>query len=315
MPIQAQIVTWNSERHIDRVLASLQAQTLKPDAIVVIDNNSKDGTRTILKKYDNVQTIFFQTNTGFSFPHNIGIQQAKDKGMQYVLILNPDIVLEPDTIQILWQEAERNPRMGSISPLLLRNKLTNGLKNSIVDSAGIHRTPYFQFKNIHENSEFREQRNCIKEVFANTGACTLLRVDAVSKICHKHKNKAPIEVFDETLFAYQEDSDLGWRLNKSGFKNFVTYKTHALHFRNLQKETSHRLRSDRYIFLSHRNHLLTIVKNISFRESLLLGLLILGYEFLKIIYLLVIHPRACLASISSFISLYPIIINKRRGTE
>ena len=85
--------------------------------IVVVDNNSKDGVAQLLKEqFPNVKLIESDKNLGMGGGNNIGMREANG---EYILILNPDIHLFPDSIKQMIEHIESNPEIGLLAPKLL----------------------------------------------------------------------------------------------------------------------------------------------------------------------------------------------------
>ena len=93
--VSAIIITHNSFGTIKACLDSIKTQTFRDLEIRVIDNDSKDGTKDLLKSEPEIKLIESNTNQGFSKANNQGICLSKGK---YILTINPDTVLDRDFI-------------------------------------------------------------------------------------------------------------------------------------------------------------------------------------------------------------------------
>src|ERR1700726_870183 len=97
--VSVTIVTYNSGRFIKRCLESVLAQRYPNKEIIVIDNASTDGTVDILEQFeDRCQIIYNDENIGFAAAQNQAISLSSG---EWVLTLNPDVLLLPDFIQVL----------------------------------------------------------------------------------------------------------------------------------------------------------------------------------------------------------------------
>lgn len=305
---QIQIVTWNSEENISTLLDDIRAQTIKPQRIVVVDNGSTDRTLEIVNRYPEVTSIQLGQNTGFGHAHNVAFSKGRD--CDYYLCLNPDVRIPQRTAEQLLTTIEKNPQIASVSPLLLRSQLTQNLLGNMIDCAGIERTLTFHFINGREGRRYHAKDfSEFSTVFANTGACVIYRRVALSSIAYK--NPEIFEVFDENYFAYQEDADLGWRLQKAGMQNVVQNTAIAYHERSIQSSKPFAHRSKIIIELSHRNHLLTLLKNLTLTQSFLYGVPIILYELLKSLYLLIRFPKVFARSVLGFFNLFNQALKKR----
>ena len=106
--VLVQIVTYNSERHLKMCLEGLNAQSFRDFEISLFDNGSSDSTTEIIEKYRSViQSIYLSDkNLGFCAAHNRLIGSAAS---EYILVLNPDVILDPHFIAIMVEELDRHP--------------------------------------------------------------------------------------------------------------------------------------------------------------------------------------------------------------
>jgi N-acetylglucosaminyl-diphospho-decaprenol L-rhamnosyltransferase len=110
------IVTWNSERWIDRCLRSLPSacEGLSYE-VVIYDNASMDGTLRLVPSGE-VQVIRSNRNDGFAAGTNRAFRQSTGR---YVFLLNPDCNLEPRSLTVLCEFLDRNPNAAAAAPLLV----------------------------------------------------------------------------------------------------------------------------------------------------------------------------------------------------
>src|SRR6476646_11817005 len=108
--VSVTIVTYNSGRFIKRCLESVLAQRYQRKEIIVIDNGSDDGTVDILEQFeDRCQVVYNSDNVGFAAAQNQAI--ALSSG-DWVLTLNPDVLLLPNFIEALVDAGEIHPKIG-----------------------------------------------------------------------------------------------------------------------------------------------------------------------------------------------------------
>lgn len=100
------IPTWNSARTLGACLESLFAQTYRDFEIIIVDDGSTDDTRTILAPYENRIKLIVQENQGSSPARNRGWREAKGDDL---LFLDSDIILRPDTLEILLRALDGHP--------------------------------------------------------------------------------------------------------------------------------------------------------------------------------------------------------------
>src|SRR5690348_858441 len=138
--VSVTIVTFNSGRFIKRCLESVLEQKHPNMEVVVVDNASTDGTVDLLEQFASQCRIFYNDeNLGFAAAQNqaIGLSQG-----EFVLTLNPDVLLLPNFIQALVDAAQVDPKVGSVCGKLLSIRATFDLpEKQLVDSTGIYFTP------------------------------------------------------------------------------------------------------------------------------------------------------------------------------
>jgi len=213
------ILNYNVRYFLELCLKSVQAAVLNIAAeIIVVDNNSEDGSCTMVKTlFPNVKLIENKENFGFSKGNNIGVAQAKG---DYVCVLNPDTVVAEDTFARLLSFAQNKEKLG-----VLGCKLINGSGEFLPESK--RNIPYIKaaFKKILGNS---------KDYYANhlneneTGKVDVL-VGAFMFVKRNVFNK--VDGFDEDYFMYGEDIDLSYKVLKSGYHNYYYGSTTVVHFK------------------------------------------------------------------------------------
>ncbi len=115
--VLAIIVSFNGEELIEACLDSINESAMKCD-IMVVDNASADSTRNKLEAY-NINVHYSKHNLGFGRANNIGLARALRAGYRYVLLLNQDARLFPDTIEKLFNSLEADGSADVASPLHL----------------------------------------------------------------------------------------------------------------------------------------------------------------------------------------------------
>src|SRR5690348_6832304 len=109
--VSVTIVTYNSGRFIKRCLESVLAQDYRLKEIVVVDNASTDGTIDILEQFEDRCTIYYnEENIGFAAAQNQAIQASSG---DWVLTLNPDVLLLPNFIHALVDAGQLDSRIGT----------------------------------------------------------------------------------------------------------------------------------------------------------------------------------------------------------
>ncbi len=230
------ILTWNSEKLLRRCLSSICKNTaLESYEIIIIDNNSVDGTRDFLKSLNSdkfYRVIFNNQNKGVAPARNQGIKIAKGK---YILILDVDTIVTQNAIDTLVQYLDGNQNCGLVAAKLtdINNNLqyTCRLFPTIV-SKFLRRTPFRWSQKLLDKEEMREwDHSSIKEVDYVIGACQLVRASVFEKI----------GLLDENIFYGPEDVDFCLRVWQAGYK--VVYNPEAIIIHDEQRITKRKLLS------------------------------------------------------------------------
>jgi GT2 family glycosyltransferase len=259
-----QVVGWNSAAELPETLAALSTIPRGEAEIRYLDNASRDDSVALVKRYlPQADIVELSRNTGFGGAHNIGLHMCRTP---FVVVLNPDVVLNWAGVRDLMRVFD-DPTVGAAQGKLYR---TDG---RMLDSAGIIKTSALNGSERGAFEEDRGQYNTEANLLAVTGACGLYRLAALNRVADESG-----EFFDEDFFAYKEDVDLGWRLNRAGWR--VVYRPILMgqHRRVLgrrgfmnwgltPRSVIERLRSERTRY-SLRNWVWMIAKNASLREEM-----------------------------------------------
>ncbi|HWE50438.1 MAG TPA: glycosyltransferase family 2 protein [Bryobacteraceae bacterium] len=217
------IVTYNSGRFIKRCLESVLEQNYPLKEIIVIDNNSTDGTVDILEPFeDRCRVIYNQENIGFASAQNQAIALSS---AEWILTLNPDVLLLQGFIEALVLAGNLDPKVGTVCGKLLTMTSTFDFEPK-VDSTGIYFTPNLRHLDRGslevDNGHFRNY----EYVFGATAAAALYRREMIDDITIGG------EFFDADFFVYREDADVAWRAQLLGWKCLYAPYAKGYHVRN-----------------------------------------------------------------------------------
>jgi GT2 family glycosyltransferase len=215
------VVTYNSERFLDDLFASLEAHTdFDTTRLVVVDNASRDGTLLRLQAHAAgrgfVELLPQAENSGFTGGNNIGLQRARELGCEYALLLNPDTVVTAGWLAALVALMDGRADIGAAQPLLMLHddpERVNTAGNAI-HFCGFGFCDNFR-KHVGELDLDVEPRS----VPYATGAALMLRLSALDRVGD----------FDDLLFLYHEDCDLQIRLRQAGYECVVLPTARVLH--------------------------------------------------------------------------------------
>jgi GT2 family glycosyltransferase len=253
--VSVTIVTYNSGRYIKRCLESVLAQKGPQFEVIVIDNNSTDGTRDILERYEDRCTIIYNDkNIGFAAAQNQAIRLARGN---WVLTLNPDVLLMPYFIQALLEAGRLDNRIGTVcGKLLVMSPDFNIDAKPRVDSTGIYFTPYL--RHLDRGSRQIDNGHYLKReyVFGATAAAALYRREMIDDI------SIGGEFFDSDFFVYREDADVAWRAQLMGWRCLYTPYARGYHVRAVLPGNRRALPKEINMH-SVKNRFLMRVKNIT----------------------------------------------------
>lgn len=312
------ILTYNSEKYIENCLRSVLEQTYKNIELIIIDNASKDNSVKIIENWKPASPAgglkignfkFFKNlrNLGYAGGNNIGIRQSRG---EYIIVINPDVVLDKDYIKIVVDEFEKDLQIGSVQGKVYQ--MNNGIKTKIIDTVGFE---FFKSGRIIDKGQGEQdigQYNQPCEIFGVNGAAAAYRREALNSV---NLNQ---EYFDEDFFCYAEDFDLAWRMKNRGWKSVYVPQAMLWHDRTSSKSISggwkefRKTRKSQSLWMrriSWRNTWFAFIKNLPFKSFF-------HPQFLKRqikfgLYLLFFEPAVSLAKFS-ILKLLPKMIKKRK---
>ena len=190
------IVSFRSENVIHNCIQSIDSDI----KVLIIDNsNSKEFKENIENKYKNVSCILSEKNSGMGAGNNLGIKNIKT---DFTFILNPDVILEPNTIDSLIEESQKLESFGIISPIEVNKDYPN----------------YKLIDNSKKNIDLEEPLK-VKSVDGYSMLINLKRLNQIDNFYY----------FDENFFMYLENDDLCKRLNDKNENIYVIPKSKIKH--------------------------------------------------------------------------------------
>lgn len=228
MKLSIIIVNYNVKHFLEQCLYSVfkSLKDIKAE-VFVVDNNSVDGSISLLKeKFPQVKLIANQINTGFSVANNQAIKQATG---EYILLLNPDTIVQEDTFAKTLKFMDSHIDAGGLGI-----KMLDGKGNFLPESKRGLPTPAVAFYKIFglaklfpNSKKFGQyhltylDKNKTHEIAVLSGAFMLMRKTVLDKV----------GLLDETFFMYGEDIDLSYRITKAGFKNYYFAESSIIHYK------------------------------------------------------------------------------------
>ena len=222
------IVSYNVRFFLEQCLQSVfRAGAGIPMEVFVVDNNSADGSCVMVREnFPGVILIENQENIGFSKANNQAMRKASGN---YILVLNPDTVVQEDTFRKVLAFMEENPKAGALGV-----KMIDGKGKFLPESKRALPTPWVSFYKIFGLSAlFPRSRKFgqyhlgylspdeTNPVDILPGAFMLLRKSVLDEV----------GLFDETYFMYGEDIDLSYRIRLAGYLNYYFPETAIIHYK------------------------------------------------------------------------------------
>jgi GT2 family glycosyltransferase len=250
----------------------------------VVDNNSVDGSVALIsEKFPQVNLIVNPSNVGFSVANNQAIKLAQGS---YILLLNPDTVVQEDTFTKTLEFMESHPGAGALGI-----KMLDGKGKFLPESKRGLPTPDVAFYKIFglaklfpHSTKFGQyhltylDKNKTHQVDVISGAFMLLRKEALNKT----------GLLDETFFMYGEDIDLSYRIRLAGYRNYYFAGSSIIHYKGESTKKS----SVNYVIVFYKAMAIFANKHFSHKNARLFNVLI---HF-------AIYLRAAFAIVTRFIS-------------
>lgn len=285
MKLSIVIVNYNVRYFLEQCLHSVRLAIKGMDAeVFMVDNNSVDGSVEMVRdRFPEVITIANKENTGFSRANNQAIRLAKG---EYILLLNPDTVVEEDTFQKVVAFMDEHPDAGGLGV-----KMVDGKGIFLAESKRGLPTPSVAFYKIFGLSKLFPRSKVFgkyhlgyldmdktHQVEILSGAFMLMRKSVLDQT----------GLLDETFFMYGEDIDLSYRIIKAGYKNYYYPEARIIHY----KGESTKKGSLNYVVVFYNAMVIFAKKHFSEKNARLFSLLIN----------LAVYFRALLAIFTRFFS-------------
>jgi GT2 family glycosyltransferase len=202
VPLSVVVVNWNGREHLEVCLGSLRRQTLAGIEIVLVDNGSTDGSREFVgaRFGDAVRLVALADNRGYAGGLNAGIAVARGR---YLMPLNSDTEVATECCARLLAAADAHPTSGMFAPKILAFD-----ERARLDNVGHWLYADGLSRGRGRLEIDRGQYDAEEEIVLPSGCAVLLRRAML----------ADVGLFDEDLFAYCDDTDLGLRARLAGWR-------------------------------------------------------------------------------------------------
>jgi N-acetylglucosaminyl-diphospho-decaprenol L-rhamnosyltransferase len=258
------IVNYNTAGLLRQCLNHLfSSETAHPYAVTVVDNDSADDSVALVRAaFPQVELIVAPRNLGFAGGNNLALRPLLDRlpagaarEHAYVLLLNTDLFVAPNTLQVLTDFLERHPRVGIAGPRVNKHdgSLDLACRRSFPTPANAFYKLFGLAKRFPHHPHFaaynltHRDPDALTEVDSVVGACMLVRVAAIDQA----------GLLDDRFFMYGEDLDWAYRIKARGWRVFYCPFTRVLHYKGATSaRQSGRMIVEFYraMYLFHRKH-------------------------------------------------------------
>lgn len=239
----------------------------------MVDNYSIDNSIEMVRaKFPEFHLINNKVNLGFSKANNQAMKLAKG---EYVLLLNPDTVVEEDCFEKVIKFMNEHPEAGGLGV-----KMVDGKGRFLPESKRGLPTPKVAFwkisglASLFPKSKLFGQyhlgyldENKIHEIEILSGAFMLMRKKAIDKV----------GLLDEAFFMYGEDIDLSYRITQGGFKNYYLPETSIIHYKGESTKKS----SVNYVLVFYKAMVIFAKKHFSQKNAKLLSFFIYSAIYMR----------------------------------
>lgn len=261
------VVNFNTAALLRRCLTHAYASaTAFPFTVTVVDNGSADDSLALLRReFPQARAIAAGRNRGFAGGNNLALRAilddlppGADRAHEYVLLLNTDLFLAPETLQVLTDFLETHPEAGVVGPRVEKRDGTLDLAcrrgfptpaSALYKLLGLSRRfPGHARLAAYNLTHLDPGRRT--EVDSVMGACMLVRVAAIA-------GARGAGLLDERFFMYGEDLDWAYRIKARGWRVFYEPATRVLHYKGATSaQRSGRMIVEFYraMYLFYRKH-------------------------------------------------------------
>jgi GT2 family glycosyltransferase/lipopolysaccharide/colanic/teichoic acid biosynthesis glycosyltransferase len=222
------IVNFNVREFLHHALVSLQkAMKGIRGEIIVVDNASDDGSvEMVRKRFPNVHLLVNKENVGFARANNLALKKARG---QFLLLINPDTLVQEDTLRVMLKFFAENPDVG-----LAGCKILNPDGTFQLPCRRSFPTPWVAFTKMTGLSTlFPQSRLFGKYNLTYLSPDESYELDAVSGSFMMVRREVYEQVggLDEDFFMYGEDLDWCYRIQQAGWKNYYVHSTKIIHYK------------------------------------------------------------------------------------
>ena len=283
--VSISIVNWNKASMLMRCLSSFEDMGDEVSAeIIVVDNASTDNSVALTREqFPHVRLILNDENKGFAAAHNQAIRASNGR---YVLILNNDAWVKPDTAVKMAHFADSHPEVGIVGPQVLTKggylQITYGPTPTLWRILFPDRKYEQQAETLAWGQDLEECERILEDFIPKYGFDHTHEVDNVSGVCMLARRSMmdDIGLLDEGFFIYYEDLDWCVRASKNGYK--IYYYTDAIIHHELHKLVD---KPDHFMVAARRGQIRFVGKHEGLLAMWALGFITIGATAGKLVWL------------------------------
>lgn len=216
------ILNYNGKNCLPKTLSSVFKISYPNQEIVLVDNNSADGSfEAARNNFSKITFIKNSENLGFSAGNNVGIKYALERGADYVLLLNYDVEVESDFLEKLVEAMEKNKNTGIGNPVILESD-----KKIVWFSGG--EINWLSMKTKHRKNNISQDYFWSDYI---SGCAMLIKAEVFKKI----------GLLDEKFFLYWEDADFSYRAKKAKYELLVSSQSRIVHFEKSEAKKENKI--------------------------------------------------------------------------
>lgn len=274
MKLSVIIVNYNVRAYLEQCLRTV-FEALKgiEGDVFVVDNLSTDGSvEMVREKFPQVRLIANRENVGFSRANN---QAIRESDAEYVVLLNPDTVVEEEVFRKVIAFLDAHPKAGGLGV-----KMIDGTGRFLPESKRGLPTPAVAFyKIIGLTRLFPRSRVFGRYHLGHLPESEAAPIEILSGACMFLRKRTLDEVglLDESFFMYGEDIDLSYRITLGGYQNWYLPEARIIHYKGESTKKS----SVNYVFVFYNAMAIFAQKHFTRRGSGLFSLLINGSIYLS----------------------------------
>ncbi len=232
------ILNWNNAKNTLHCLESIKTSDYKQYQILVVDNGSTDESAAVLHRaYPDLTIIETGQNLGYTGGNNAGIKYFLNMGVDYILLLNDDVVLEPPTLTFLTATASAHPQAGFLGPMIF----AIGKADFLLSAGGTLEDGYIARHNAIGQLDPANHDDAYTFDFIS-GCAMMVKRELIESV----------GLLDEDYFLYYEEIDWCYRGQQGGYEIRLAPKARIWHPDTYERDKD----SPLVTYYSTRNRLL-----------------------------------------------------------